>query len=131
MKLDNQTLERLTRLIHFSNGFSYSLALNKIFEAGEPFYFVSVPEHEWKREFSPFMLETSELIKNYVDSHQSELLKPQNVLGAWVYNGLLYLDVSEAVHQRHKTLETVLKLAKSRNQLAIFDLLNNRTINIA
>lgn len=44
----------------------------------------------------------------------------QKYIGAWVHQGLLYLDLSE----RYFTASEALKQAKKNNQLAVF---NNRT----
>lgn len=66
-------------------------------------------------------------IAAYRDKHKSALANPNNYLGAWVYEGNVYLDVSTHV----TSLEDAMAKAKANSQLGVYDIANGKTIDTA
>lgn len=63
-------------------------------------------------------------IADYADVHQQELAEPDNYLGAWVYRGMVYLDVSQHFADR----EQALAAARAHSQIGIYDIGAGETI---
>jgi hypothetical protein len=68
---------------------------------------------------------TPEAIGHYRKVHAADLRDPDNYLGAWVYQGRVYLDVSQHVRDR----ATAVRLGQQRDQLAVYDLAANAAID--
>ncbi len=66
------------------------------------------------------------VIRAYLTRHLNALKRPNVYFGAWLDRGTLYLDLSERVLNKRQALDLGLK----RNQLAIYDLNTNTTINL-
>lgn len=63
---------------------------------------------------------------NTIKQYQKIALKHDAFIGAWIDEGILYLDISKHVKSKHKAL----KLARSNYQLAIYDIKNNKSVYI-
>lgn len=67
---------------------------------------------------------TPEHIAEYRDKNEATLADKDNFLGAWVYEGNVYLDVS-----RHMTSKaTAMDLAKANDQIGVYDIGKGETI---
>lgn len=63
-------------------------------------------------------------VADYRDLHTRELADPDNYLGAWVYKGKLYLDISH-----HESVEaTAMDLAKDHDQIGVYDIASGKTL---
>lgn len=67
---------------------------------------------------------TPETIAAYRDKHAAQLADPDVFLGAWVYQGKAYLDISTHVQGKSQALA----LAKQHDQIGIYDLTSGSTI---
>lgn len=68
---------------------------------------------------------TADDIAEYRAEQANNLTAPNAYLGAWVYEGKVYLDVS-----RHESdLDQAIRLAKANDQLAIYDLATGNSID--
>jgi hypothetical protein len=68
----------------------------------------------------------NESVSNYIREHGFTLNNPINYLGSWVDDGYLYLDIS----RNYDTLEVAMRHARTNEQLAIYDITNNKTIEL-
>lgn len=101
-------------------GFTTSIPSGAVPEDG---FMVALPGHE--EVFPVELFEASALI-SYVARKFDVLTSSAGVyLGAWVSDGLVYLDVSECVPSRAKALF----LAAERNQLAVWDVVKAEEIS--
>lgn len=71
--------------------------------------------------FSPQWLD------HFILRNRTLLENPNYYVGAWVENGFVYLDISECTN----SLEQATKLARQRNQLAIYDVSCGVVIQVA
>lgn len=67
---------------------------------------------------------SDETIAEYIERHRFQLAQPGRFIGAWEYNGELYLDVSVNVAD----LQIALDMARANDQLAIFDVASEQEI---
>jgi len=89
-------------------------------------YGVSLPGHEVRHPLRVGWLGIREDIARYAESKRAELAVPGRYLGAWLDDGILYLDVTE-VHAERATAE---RLGYDRNQLAIWDFARSEEIRM-
>lgn len=125
--ITDKDLNSLIDYLLKNNGFSFSLTTKE--HAKGNYYLVSLAGYE--RTSKNFDIEAIKAeLTRYIYDNWDQLQKPENYLGVWVNdkNRTIYYDISEAIHQRHKTLATVKRIAKERGQIAIWDLVNNRSI---
>lgn len=87
-------------------------------------YMVSVyPERE---ERYPVEAVTADVIEGYVARHADLIDSPVNFLGAWVTDGVVYLDVSVNEIDRGRAVA----LGREHDQLAIYDVVARRDIRL-
>lgn len=122
-----QLIEALYSLIIKQGGFTFNTRNHT--ELTGSYYIVSLSGREAQVELNDEQT-VKEAIERYINLNSSLLLDFNNYLGAWTHEGVLYLDISEAIHQRYKTLGTVKELARERKQVAIWDLFNNCEIPV-
>lgn len=86
-------------------------------------YTISIAKFEYKTELE----KTNEIINNIQNKIEilKNTLKSKNfVIGTWINNGILYIDINKIELNKTRALE----LAKIQNQLAIFDNVNKTEI---
>jgi hypothetical protein len=81
-------------------------------------YAVSLPGHEQRVTLQVGWVGVRQAVADYAESKRSLLAQPGRYLGAWIEDGLVYLDITEV----HAELATAVRLGWERDQLAIFDL---------
>lgn len=114
-------LRTLTDTIKSEGGVSYSLTYGKVKPKG---YAVSpYKERELQLPLNEF---DSNTLQSYVLENADLLAKEAHFLGAWIDNNTVYLDVSIQVSQK----QIAVRIAKQSDQIAIFDLSNNKSIEI-
>lgn len=64
---------------------------------------------------------TPDVIAQYISAHKRELEDPDNYLGTWIDNGLVYLDISQVLDDEQEAF----KRATDSNQIAMWDIANN------
>jgi hypothetical protein len=89
-------------------------------------YGVSLPGHEVRVDTSVPRTLFSQEIRKYAESKRAELAVPGRYLGAWLDNGILYLDITEVVAER----ATAERLGYDRDQLAIWDFARSEEIRM-
>ncbi len=67
---------------------------------------------------------TPTAVAHYIEKHMFELSDPDNYLGGWVDDGIVYLDISTNI----STIEEAASLGYSANQKAIWDVKNKESI---
>ena len=67
---------------------------------------------------------TGETVADFAALHQQALKDPDTFLGAWVWQGKVYLDLSHHVASRAEALS----LAKAHSQIGIYDIAAGKTI---
>ena len=82
-------------------------------------FYVSLKDFETKTRLSRLDIRT---IKHYQEKAQ----KYGAYIGAWIDNGVLYLDISKHVKSKRKAL----KLARKNYQLAIYDIKKGKSVYI-
>ena len=87
-------------------------------------YGVSLPGHEVRHPLRVGWLGIREDIARYAESKRAELAVPGRYLGAWLDDGILYLDVTEV----HAEFATAVRLGIERNQLAIYSFATGNSI---
>jgi len=113
-----ETTNTILQLIHDNGGVTYNIAKGNM--AGTPNYSVSIyPDREKIEEGVDF-----DRLEGYLDGNEDLLMDPNNSFGAWSNEGKVYLDVVVTVPDQAKAIE----LAKQHNQIAIWDLQNNKEI---
>lgn len=81
-------------------------------------FIVSLKGFEWRVDTSGLCQDQiAELIRFYGRTNHATLWAPHRLLGAWLDDGKLYLDVSEWFRDEHAALEA----CERRGQLAYFD----------
>lgn len=66
-------------------------------------------------------------IKKEIENKKTEAKKRNAYIGLWVDNGLMYLDISKHIIDYNKALET----ARENEQLAVYDLKNDKSIYLS
>lgn len=66
-------------------------------------------------------------IKKEIENKKTEAQKNKAYIGLWVDNGLMYLDISKHIIDYNEALET----ARENEQLAVYDLKNNKSIYLS
>lgn len=79
-------------------------------------YVVSLAGHEKRLQRFQNGPISRNFVEYYIDAHRAVLAQPGRYLGAWVFEGNLYLDVSEV----HTEIKTAVELGVQRQQLAIW-----------
>lgn len=79
-------------------------------------YVVSLAGHEKRLQRFQNGPISRNFVEYYIDAHRAVLAQPGRYLGAWVFEGDLYLDVSEV----HTEIKTAVELGVQRQQLAIW-----------
>jgi hypothetical protein len=110
--------QTILKHIKLYKGVSYSTLYGNL--AGKEGFALS-PYKDRERTFQ-FLTEAE--LKDYFVSNLDLLAIENHFLGAWVDNGLTYLDVSIFEPSKEKAIER----AKQANQLAIFDLSKMETV---
>lgn len=87
-------------------------------------YGVSLPGHEQRIALQVGWIGVREAVAEYAASKRSLLAQPGRYLGAWIDDGIVYLDITEV----HSELATATRLGWERNQLAIWDFSRNEEI---
>lgn len=129
-----QSLKNIGLDIHFFNTLVDKVLINGGFtidlNGKEPEhnkrYVVSIPNHESKH----YDLSSESILQallHYVYFKQGPLQHPNYYLGAWVENGVLILDISEAFSDRYKE-SVIIEIAKDREQRAYYDLFSKETV---
>lgn len=115
-------LQTLTDTILKEGGASYSLTYGNL--AGTKGYALSIYKDREAQipvnEFNPNEL------RNFVNENSDLLSNEGHFIGAWVDNGIVYLDISVKI----RVQKDAIKMARANKQLAIFDLLNLKTIEV-
>jgi hypothetical protein len=112
-------LLQLAFVANRTGGFTYDPQKDTLREEG---FAVSIFKNKEMIVDSPVL--SGHDIYRFVDSAAQELLVPGACVGAWKNDGKWYLDVSVVM----PTFYGAMELAKSNNQLAIFDLDTKETI---
>jgi hypothetical protein len=89
-------------------------------------YGVSLPGHEQRVPLQVGWLGLQQAIADYAESKRSWLAQPGRYLGAWIDDGIVYLDITE-VHAERAHAEA---LGYDRNQLAIWDFARQEEIRM-
>lgn len=110
---------KILQLIHNNGEVTYNFASGDM--AGTPNYSVSIyPDREQVGEGVDF-----DRLESFLDANEDLLMDANNSVGAWSNGGKIYLDVVVTLPDMNKAIE----LAKQHNQIAIWDLQNNREIS--
>jgi hypothetical protein len=116
--IDSQFVNEILQAIHSNGGTTYNLLTGNM--AGTPNYAVSIyPDRERIVDGVDF-----DVLEGYVEENEDLLSDVKNSFGAWSNNGKVYLDVVATIPDQAQAIE----LAKQHNQLAIYDLQNNKEI---
>ena len=86
-------------------------------------YFVSLPNYTKKVPLEDF--KTSHL-KDFIDNNYDVLSNENNFVGGWVDNGIVYLDITEQITDRRRSLE----LAYNRGQKSVYNANSNVCIDL-
>ena len=84
-------------------------------------YMVSLKGYE-----ETFSLWSDETLADYIERHRHQLAMPGRYVGAWMHNGLLYLDVSI----QWATLSAAYYNARQNEQLAFYDVANGTDVPV-
>lgn len=66
-----------------------------------------------------------QILRDYMRTHKEELATGKHYLGTWEHEGKVYLDVSENIMDETEATS----LGRERNQIEIWDVANQKTIN--
>jgi hypothetical protein len=105
-----------------NGGVSYSVVYGNL--SGKKGYAVSI--YKDREVILPYSELTEAEVRNFYYENAELLAQPEHFFGIWVDNGNAYLDVSVIVRLKADAL----KLAKEKNQLAIFDLNKLETVYV-
>jgi hypothetical protein len=89
-------------------------------------YGVSLPGHERRIPVRTAYRGLAEDIKQYAELKRFHLARPGIYLGAWIDDGIVYLDLTEVVHDR----ATAERLGYDRDQLAVWDFAKSEEIRM-
>jgi hypothetical protein len=118
--ISGQITNKILQTIHNNGGITYNLTNGDM--SGTPNYAVSIyPDRERIVDGIDF-----DILEGFIDDNEDLLKDPANSLGAWTHDGKVYLGISVTISDRMKAVE----LAKQNNQIAIWDLQNNKEISI-
>lgn len=120
--VDDLTAVRLARQTEKTGGFSYNTVTKDEPKTG--FAVSSYPEFETK---VPLDANLPEAIKSFQAAHADILSQPGHHMGAWVDQGIVYLDVSIL----EKTPEAAAATARKFNQQAYYDLGKGESVSVA
>jgi hypothetical protein len=120
----------LADTIQQQGGVTYNPVRRKEREAPAHGYALSLAKNTEEVVDGP--IETAALrarVKSYVRAHWDQIKAPHNYLGGWKdeTTGKVYLDISTVIDDLNQAKE----LARKANQLAIYDLEKNETIEMA
>lgn len=120
-------LQKLFKQITSQGGASYSLQYGDVVERvrNSKQGFAVSPFKE-REQVLPLASFGEGDLRNYCLENSDLLADSENFLGAWVDGDKVYLDVSRYYYSKQKAT----KAAKEANQLAIFDLVNLKTIEL-
>ena len=85
-------------------------------------YMVSLYGYEVKTD-----IDNIEAIKKEIETKKEEAKKNNAFIGLWVDNGLMYSDISKYIIDYNEALET----ARDNEQLAVYDLKNDKSIYLS
>ena len=108
---------RYLKAIRAKGGFS----LNKKSKSPDKGYMVSLNGYEQK---IPENNLNSEVIKQYMNTHKKVL--QDNYFGAWLDNGIVYLDISKNILDKYEAI----RLALECNQIGIYEVETQSTIKV-
>lgn len=87
--------------------------------AGLPYYILSLhPELERVISLDVFCIDD---VARYIFDNHDTLMQGKHVLGTWVDDGNVYLDVSTIIHKDDTDEDQVKRLAHEHNQLSFYD----------
>lgn len=89
-------------------------------------YFVSAYARSATEKMIPVEEFTNYDIGFFIGSYFAELVQPNFYLGAWVFEGYVYLDISEWIADK----DDAIFAADFRDQIAIWDIAANEAINL-
>lgn len=110
-------IEVAIKLLNESGGFSLDCNSNKPIDG----YMVAMKGFELKT-----TLENKSEIASYINKHYISVARGENYFGGWVNEGVLYLDIATNV----KNKESAIRLGRKNEQLAIYDIDNQREIHL-
>ena len=123
LPITNKLIEKIVVEMAQNGGFSIDLTTGKYeFNSG---FFVAIDNTE---QTSPVYkgTQTRTFIKNFIVQNWDVLKLPHKVLGLWIENGKIYVDVSTL----YDSEEAAYNIGKYAGQLAIYDNASKKTITI-
>jgi len=117
--LNGRTVNEILQGIQSSGGVTYNLSQGNM--AGTDNYSVSI--YPDRSKILPSGVDFDE-IENFIVANEDLLNNASNSFGAWTHDGKVYLDVVATIPDQQKAVD----LGKQHNQIAIWDLKNNREI---
>lgn len=111
-------LQTLSNTILLEGGISYSITYGKVTKG---YAVCADPDRSQIVPVSQFNTLT---LQNFVNENSDLLAEHDKMIGGWVHEENVYLDVTSHVTGRHKAV----KLATLHHQLAYYDLNNNQTV---
>ncbi len=106
-------------------GFSWSMRMGDV--SGLPCYSIAKTKAT-ERVYNTLPTDTQ--IRQFIVENINDLMEDNIVLGGWENDGKYYLDTSEIFDKGSITLDKALDIAHQRQQLAIYDLENNKEIKL-
>jgi hypothetical protein len=100
-----------------NGGATYSLQWGNV--SGLPFYSCAIGKETEKR-FSGIFSRAE--LSAYISEHSELLASDRYALGAWVDEGVYYLDIVQLLEKRAYSKEMAVNVGRERQQIAIFDL---------
>ncbi len=102
------------------NGYTTSINGNKPYIG----YMVSIPDKEVV--FNNFQEFNQVSVNNFIVENLNLLKRDNYFIGTWIYEGKIYLDISINLSSKSEAI----KAGKKNNQLAIYDIVNCKSINL-
>jgi hypothetical protein len=115
-------VDYLLRQTDLTGGATVSVTTGQSPDSG---YAVSLPGFEYSVQ-SWTKRSNEALVFAYVDKYRAKLAQPGHYLGSWVHDGRLYLDITRVIPE----LAQAIKLGREGNQLAIYDIRNERELSL-
>ena len=113
-----KTLKEFVAAIIENGGATYNLANGGTVDKG---YMVSKKGFEMK--FQP-EVDVTQAVCQFIKEFGFELYEVENFMGAWIDEGILYLDISNNIADRRKAIKEGYK----NEQLAIFDVVAQESL---
>ena len=113
-----KTLKEFVAAIIENGGATYNLANGGTVDKG---YMVSKKGFEMK--FHP-EVDVTQAVCQFIKEFGFELYEVENFMGAWIDEGILYLDISNNIADRRKAI----KQGYKNEQLAIFDVVAQESL---